>query len=404
MKRSSFRSLPLLLVGIAVLLTASVPLMAQAPQGGHHMAFYPPVRVAIGPQNPSAPSGILPQQFRAAYGFNQIPNQGQGQTIAIVDAFDNPNIESDLAFYANYFHFTPCNFTKVKIGNPPTDTGWGLEIALDVEQACALAPKAHIILVEATSNFDSDLFPAVQVAYSAPQNSPVVSMSWGGGEDSSETSFDSYFCNALTGDGHPVTFFTSSGDSGHGAQYPAASPCVVSVGGTTLVLAQATPLPNPLQLNYGTENAWHSGGGGVSSFEAQPSWQNPACSTWSTTNRCIPDISSVAQNIPVYDTFGFSGWITVAGTSISAPDWAAFATIGNSLRANHGKDTFSQFAYDLYQVYYSGNYSTNFHDITTGNNGGCGSQCNAAPGYDLATGIGTFKANVLVNSLAAATN
>ena len=403
MKRSLFLNLPLLLIGIAVLLTASVPLMAQASPGGH-MVFYPPVRVAPGPQNPSSPTGILPVQFKAAYGFNQIPNQGQGQTIAIVDAFDDPNIESDLAFYANYFHLTPCNFQKVKVGNPPTDSGWGLEISLDVEQACALAPRANIILVEANSNFDSDLFPAVQVAYSAPYNAPVVSMSWGGGEDPSETTLDSYFCNALTGDGHPVTFFTSSGDGGHGAQYPAASPCVIAVGGTTLVIAQATPLANPLQLNYGTENGWHSGGGGVSAYESQMSWQNPACSTWSTTKRCIPDVSSVAQNIPVYDTFGFSGWVNVAGTSISSPDWAAFMTIANSLRANNGKDTLSQAAYDMYQIYYSSNYNVNFHDITTGTNGNCGSQCQTGPGYDLETGIGTFKANVLVNGLVAATH
>jgi len=368
------------------------------------MMFYPPVRVAAGPQNPSNPTGILPGQFKAAYGFNQIPNQGQGQTIAIVDAFDHPNIASDLAFYANYFHLTPCNFTKVKIGNPATDSGWGLEIALDVEQACALAPRANIILVEATTNNDTDLFNAVQVAYSAPYNSPVVSMSWGGGEDPSETTLDSYFCNAITGDGKPVTFFTSSGDGGHGAQYPAASPCVVAVGGTTLVIAQAAPLANPLQLNYGTENGWRSGGGGVSAYESQPSWQNPACATWSTTKRCIPDISSVAQNIPVYDSFGYSGWVNVAGTSISSPDWAAFATLANSVRANHGKGTFSQFASDLYQIYYSSNYAANFHDITTGNNGNCGSQCQTATGYDLVTGVGTFKANVLVNSLAADPN
>jgi len=399
MKRSSFFTVPLLLIGIAVVLAATTPVMAQG-----HMVFNPPVRVSDGPQNPSNPTGILPQQFKAAYGFNRIPNAGQGQTIALVDAFDDPNIASDLAFYANYFHIAPCNFQKVKIGNPTTDTGWGLEISLDVEQACMLAPQANIILVEANSNSDADLFAAVQAAYSQPNNATAVSMSWGGGEDSSELQDDTYMCNILSGNGHPVTFFTSSGDGGHGAQYPAASPCVVAVGGTTLVIAQATPLPNPLQLNYGTENGWRSSGGGVSAFEAQPSWQNPACATWSTTNRCIPDIASVAQNIPVYDTFGFGGWVNVAGTSISSPDWAAFATLVNSMRANNGKDTLSQAAFDLYQVYYSGNYMSDFHDITTGNNGNCGSQCNTGPGYDLVTGIGTYKANVLVNALVADTN
>lgn len=134
------------------------------------------------------------------------------------------------------------------------------------------------------------------------------------------------------------------------------------------------------------------------------SWQHPACATWSTTNRCTPDIASVSANIPIYDTYGSSGWLNVDGTSISSPDWAAFFTIVNSLRAAQGKGTLSQAAYDLYQIYYSANYLTNFHDITTGSDGTCGSQCNAAPGYDLLTGIGTYQANNLITPLVAATN
>jgi len=400
MKRSTFFAS--LLVG-AALIAAAIPLMAQGRAGSNWYAN-PPIRLSALPQNTLAPTGILPRQFMAAYGFNRIPNQGAGQTIALVDAFDDPNIASDLAFYANYFSFTPCNFQKVKVGNPSGNTNWGLEISLDVEQACALAPQANILLVEANSNSFDDLIAAVNLASSAPYNATVISMSWGGGEDPSEVGLDSNFCNIVSGNGHPVTFFASSGDGGHGAEYPAASPCVIAVGGTTLTLAQANPLPSPLQLNYGHENAWSSSGGGVSAFESQESWQNPACSTWSTTNRCIPDISSVAQNIPVYDTFGFGGWVNVAGTSISSPDWAAFFTLVNSLRAHQGKDTLSLGASDLYQIYYSGNYASNFHDITSGSNGGCGSQCQAGPGYDLITGAGTFQANVLVNSLVADTN
>jgi len=179
---------------------------------------------------------------------------------------------------------------------------------------------------------------------------------------------------------------------------------VIAVGGTTLTLKQAAPLANFMQLNYGTENGWRDSGGGVSPYESQMSWQNPACATWSTTKRCIPDIASVAQNIPVYDTYGYSGWVNVAGTSISSPDWAAFLTIVNSLRAAQGKGTLSQAAYDLYQAYYSGSYTTDFHDITTGNNGNCGSQCNTGPGFDLVTGIGTYQANTLAPALVADTN
>ena len=96
-------------------------------------------------------------------------------TIALIDAFDQPNIASDLAAYQAQFHLTPCNFQKVKVGNPVGDTGWGLEISLDVEQACALAPRANIILVEANSNNDTDLYAAVQVASSSPYNATTIS-------------------------------------------------------------------------------------------------------------------------------------------------------------------------------------------------------------------------------------
>ena len=389
-------------ISMIAFLAATVPLVAQSPAGSHIMR--PPIKVVSTSQYPAGPSGILPVQFKAAYGFNQIPNQGQGMTIALVDAFDDPNIASDLAAYQAQFHLTPCNFQKVKVGSPPGDTGWALEISLDVEQACALAPKANIILVEGNSNNDTDLYAAVQVATSAPYNATTVSMSWGEGEFQGEQSNDVYFCNILNGAGQPVTYFASSGDGGHGTIYPSASPCVIAVGGTTLTLGQAAPLGNPLQLNYGTENGWRDGGGGVSPYESQMSWQNPACATWSTTNRCVPDIASVAQNIPVYDTYGYGGWVNVAGTSISSPDWAAFFTLVNSMRAGLGKGTTSQAAQDLYNIYYSGNYTTDFHDIKTGSNGSCGSQCNAGPGYDLVTGIGTYQANKLAPALAADPN
>lgn len=385
------------------LLAATLPLMAQAPANGRTMT--PPIRILSRGNPANTPGGLLPRQVRAAYGFNQIPNLGAGVTIALVDAYDDPNIASDLAFYASYFHFGPCNFTKVKLGTVQGQ-GWDVEESLDVEQACAIAPQANIILVEAVSNSDSDLYNAVQVAVSAPYNADVVSMSWGGSEYSTETQDDqTYFCNITNGNGHPVTFFASSGDGGHGVGYPAASHCVVAVGGTELSLSTATPLPNPLELDYGHESAWSGSSGGVSQYEPQQSWQNPACSEWSTSNRCVPDISSVAFDIPVYDTYSEGGWLTVGGTSISSPDWASFITLVNSERLANGLTTLSQAAADLYTLYYnSGDYANDFHDITTGENGGCGSECDAATGYDLVTGIGTFQANHLYAPLAADTN
>ncbi len=395
------RKFSVFLAGMIVVLAATVG-VAQSPDLSQIYAR-PPIKVVSRTLSPSGAGGFSPAQFKSAYGFNRVPNLGAGQTIALVDAYDDPNIASDLAFYASYFHLTPCNFTKVKVGNPVQGQGWDLEESLDVEQACALAPQANIVLVEATTNSFSDLLAAVQVAYTQ-YHATVVSMSWGGGEFAGENQSDSFFCNIMNEDGKPVTFTASTGDGGHGTEYPSVSPCVIAVGGTTLVLTTTTAPPNPTQSDYGTENGWRDGGGGVSTQETQPSWQNPACATWSTTFKCVPDVASLSVNVPVYDTYSESGWAVVDGTSISAPDWASFLTLVNSGRAAAGRTTLSQAAQDLYTAYYSSNYSTDFHDIITGNNGTCGTQCNTAPGYDLVTGIGSYQANNLYGVLVADTN
>jgi subtilase family serine protease len=379
-------------IAILVLLGAAPPLMAQVPDL-HPIDARPTIQLANAPRNPNSPTGILPAQFKAAYGFNRIPNQGQGQTIALVDAYDDPTIASDLAFYATYFHLTPCNFQKVMVGNPAQGQGWDLQESLDVEQACALAPRANIILVEANSSSFADLLNAVAVASTAPYNATVISISWGSGEFSGEQQYDSYFCNVIAGKDQPVTFVASTNE----ASYPATSPCVIAAGGTTLILSTAAPPSNPLQLNYGTETAY--GIGGISAFESQPPWQNPACSQFSTTGRCVPDIASDANpstGVPVYDTYSENGWVEVGGTSLSTPDWASFFTIVNSLRANQSKGTLSQAGPDLYAIYDSSNYHSHFHDITSGSGAGLG--------YDLATGIGSYQANDLAPALGAEPN
>jgi subtilase family serine protease len=402
----SMKSLSVCSIGMFLLLAAPI-LMAQGLDGSHIYA-HPTIRIADGPQDPSTPIGISPAQLKAAYGFNQIPNQGQGQTIALIDGSGDLNIESDLAAYKAQFHLGPCNFQKVTLGNPQGAVEWSLEEALDVEQACALAPQANIVLVESGSGTVEDLFAAVQVAYTQ-YNATVISMSWGIQEFFGQTAYDSEFCNAVTGNGQPVTFLVASGDIGHGtpSEYPATSPCVIAAGGTTLVLSTVRPLANPLALNYGVETAWNLSTGGVSRYESQPSFQNPACATWSTTNRCVPDISSDSNpntGVPVYCTYGFGGWVEAAGTSLASPDWASFFTLVNSLRASQGKGPLSQANQDLYAIYYSSDYLNDFHDITSGSNGNCGSQCTASPGYDLVTGIGTYQANNLYSALVADPN
>jgi subtilase family serine protease len=393
-------------ISLILLLAATVPLVAQKPDLSHIYA-YTPIRIAaVNPDN-SKPSGIVPSQFRAAYGFNQIPNQGQGQVIALVDAFDDPNIESDLETYQNYFHLGPCNFQKVIVGNPLKGQGWDLEESLDVEQACALAPKASIILVEANSNSFSDLLTAVQVASSAPYNATVVSMSWGGGEFNGEQESDSYFCNISNSNG-VVTFVAATGDGGHGTEYPSVSPCVIAAGGTDLALATGVPLANPMEINYGKETAWVGSGGGISQYEAGLSWQNGIFTGCGTSGmRCVPDIASDSDpgtGVPVYDTYSGYNWIQVGGTSVATPDWGSFFTLVNSMRVTAGKSTLSQAAQDLYAIYNSSSYLTDFHDITSGTNGGCGADCTAGPGYDLVTGIGTYKANDLAPALVADPN
>jgi subtilase family serine protease len=388
MNRSSALSACLLL-----LFSATICPKAQE-ANANRLHAQPLIQTARIATTPSGPTGLLPAQYKAAYEFNFIPNRGQGQTIAVIGAYDDPNVASDLAFYASYFHLTPCNFQKVEIGNPAQGNGWDLAESLGVEQACALAPQANIILVEATSDSFTDLFDAIALASTAPYNATVVSMGWGGTEFNGEQQYDSYFCNIVNGNGQPVTFVAAAG----GMSYPAASPCVIAAGGTTLGLSSTAPPPSTLQTIYGSECAY--GFGGISDYESEPSWQDTACAPYSPNGyRCMPDIASDANpstGVPVYDTYSFGGWVEAGGTGVSAADWGAFFTLVNSQRVIDGASTLSQAAPDMYTIYYSSNYPTDFHDIT------CGS--GAGPGYDLATGIGSYKANNLFTALVADTN
>ncbi|MGC2108055.1 MAG: S53 family peptidase [Candidatus Korobacteraceae bacterium] len=388
------KSLSLVVSMLFVIAVAATPLMAQHPARSQRFA-QPPIIVPP-QQDSSSPHGIFPSQMKAAYGFNRVGNQGQGQIIGIVDAFDDPNIESDLGVYDTTFHLPDCTtqngcFTKIKVGNPVGDSGWGLEISLDVEQAHGLAPSAKVILVEANSNSFDDLLAAVDVAVA--NGATQISMSWSGGEDPSELQDDFHF--QVPG----VTFMASTGDGGHGVGYPAASPDVVAVGGTTLALSTAVPLPNPLASDYGMETAWSGSGGGISSVEPGQSYQNGVFSGCGSTGfRCVPDISSDANpgtGVPVYDTFGEPQWIEVGGTSVSSPDWSAVFAVVNSSRAVAGKGTLHDAIPDLYSFYNTTGYN-DFHDITSGTNGSCGADCTAVTGYDLVTGIGSPKVDQLV--------
>jgi subtilase family serine protease len=378
-------------IAVIVLLLAH-PILAERPPQGFAR---PPIHVKGNAA--SSPTGLSPATVRHAYGFDQITNQGEGQNIGIVDAYDHPKIESDLNVFSSKFGLPSCTssngcFRKVFASNPPrTNAGWALEIALDVEWAHAIAPKAKILLVEAPSNSLTDLLGAVDVA--VENGASVVSMSWGGSEFSSESSYDSHFFVSN------VTFTASSGDSGNGVEYPAASPFVVSVGGTTLNLDSSG--------TYMTESGWSGSGGGQSAFELEPLYQanypilnNPA------GKRGVPDVSfdgNPATGFSVYDSVkyqGQSGWFQVAGTSAGAPQWAALFAIVNSVRAGLSKSPLNSTNDIVYAVGAQSMYSANYHDVSLGSNGACGAVCTASTGYDYVTGLGSPKAPALVVAMA----
>ena len=359
----------------------------------------------------ASPGGYSPSQIRTAYGINQITfggvtGNGAGQTIAIVDAYDDPDIASDLHSFDQYWGIAdPPSFTKVnETGGstmPPTDPSgpgsggsWELEESLDVEWAHALAPGANIMLVEASTSYDSDLFAAAMYAATVSGVSEV-SMSFAGGEFYAESYYDNDF---TTPSGHTgVTFLASSGDygatDGSGSDeinYPTASPNVLSVGGTQLTTDS--------QGNYISETGWSGSGGGVSLYETQPSYQHGVV-TQSSTYRAVPDVSSDASpssGVGLYDSYDFGStdpWFTVGGTSFAAPSWASIIAIANQGRVAAGYTPLDGPSQTLPALYSAP--SSDFHDITSGNNGFA-----AGTGYDLVTGIGSPVANLLVPALA----
>jgi subtilase family serine protease len=378
-------------------------------------------------------TGFTPAQIRHAYEFDQISlgnsgvtADGSGQTIAIVDAFNDPNIAADLAVFDKQFDLPTADLSVVnQTGGkslPTTDAGWAGEIALDVEWAHAIAPGAKILLVEATSDSIDDLTAAVDFARNFAGVS-AVSMSWGGseffswsgGESQRQTSFDPIF---TTPTGHQgVTFVASAGDSGaqSGVMWPSISPNVISVGGTSLFTSDDSG-------TYAGELGWSGTNGGFSQVEAEPRYQLGAQNTGVRTS---PDVAYNADpntGFAVYDSLDFqgvSGWEEVGGTSAGAPQWAALVAIANQGRAINGLgslDGASETLPALYAAYataesttVSADYATTYQDVTRGGSGGYrwrwggfgSSGYNAQPGYDLVTGLGSPQAGGVVNVLMA---
>lgn len=325
--------------------------------------------------------GYYPCHLRDAY---SLPSTGgAGQTVAIVDAYDDPNAASDLATYRSTFGLPACTvangcFTKVsQTGSttslPGVDStgGWETEESLDLDMVSAVCPNCTIVLVEANSNSGSNLYAAEDEA--AALEATEISNSWGGSEYSGETSEDAHF------DRPGVVVTASSGDDAYqaGTQYPAASPYVTAVGGTSLSTANND--------RGWTETVWeHSStdgtGSGCSSYEPQPAWQQSVGAITSVcAKRAYNDVSAVADpdtGVAVYDTYDAAGWEVVGGTSAASPIIAAtFALAGNGATIGLG---------------YAYAHTGAFNDVSSGENGTCANVlCEAAIGWDGPTGWGT---------------
>lgn len=334
----------------------------------------------------SGPTGYAPAQVRS---YLSLTGTGTGQTIAIVTAYHDPNIAADLATFDTTFGLAaPASFKVVSqtgstTSYPVVDAGWALETSLDVQWAHAIAPGAGILLVEATTSSFTNMDTAI--AYAANQTAvTVISNSWGSAEFNGETTIDSY-CK-LSG---KLCVF-SSGDSGNPATYPAFSPYVLAVGGTTLQLSSTGAVLG--------ETAWSGSGGGVSLYEAKPSYQTTGNTT---TKRGVADVSydaDPATGFSVYDSVvyqGQSGWYQMGGTSAGAPQWSAVVAVADQLRKAAGKTVLSAYASNIFQAHKAiYGATTGLFDITSGTNGTCGTICTAAAGYDFVTGRGSPRPGI----------
>jgi len=346
------------------------------PQPGHGRCFAllrtdvaPQARTAISPD--AVPAGYGPDDLWDAYALSEAAaSRGMGLTVAIVAAYDLPTAETDLAVYRAQFGLPPCTsatgcFRKVDQAGgtsyPPADAGWGGEIALDIEMVSAICPNCSIVLVEADSPSTADLGPAVNTAVDL--GAIAVSNSYGGFEVPGEAFIDSAFYD------HPgVAVTASSGDSGYGVIFPAASAHVVAVGGTTL-----TPAGN---IRGWSESAWNGTGSGCSAYVVKPPWQHDG----SCSRRTVADVAAVADpatGVAAYSA-GLGGWVVFGGTSVSAPIITATFALAGTPPAG---------TYPASYPYVRGG----LNDVMSGTNGSCGGSylCTGKPGYDGPTGLGT---------------
>lgn len=316
------------------------------------------------------PNGYGPADLAKAY--NLATSSGAGQTIAIVDAFDDANAESDLAVYRSQFGLGPCTtangcFQKVDQNGgtnyPRGDMGWAEEISLDLDMASAICPNCKILLVEAKTNSFANLAAAVDRA--ALLGATVISNSYGGNEYSGEVSDQTHF-------NHPgVAITVSSGDNGYGVEFPAASQYVTAVGGTSLRADGSA--------RGFSETVWSGAGSGCSAYISKPSWQTDT----GCARRTVADVSAVADpntGVAVYDTFRVhpGRWLVFGGTSVAAPIIGGVYALAGGI----GLTTYGSLSYSN---------TMSLFDVVSGSNGSCGGSylCTASAGFDGPTGNGT---------------
>jgi subtilase family serine protease len=354
----------------AVIAIASPAAEAQASSRLDTFRARPPIHVRL--SGKKAPSGLTPSDIKKVY---HLPASGGQGTIALVGAYDDPTIENDLGVFSAAFGLAPCTAKNgclekhLMAAGTKKDGNWSLETSLDVEWAHAIAPQAKILLVEAKTSSGKNLLEAVDYAAKRP-DVVAISMSWGGGEFAGETDLDSHFTSPAG-----AAFFASSGDAGAGVSWPAVSPNVVAVGGTSLSFGSTTSTVH--------ETAWSGSGGGVSAYVSQPAYQTAYKIAKAKNQRAVPDVAydaDPASGFSVYRTTGKSknGWYTVGGTSAGAPQWAAIRALG--LSASNDR---------FYADKATANSAHYFRDITSGANGDCAYYCEARRHYDYVTGLGT---------------
>lgn len=334
------------------------------------------VRDDVGSFGTAGPTGYNPADLQSAYALPSA-TAGAGQTVAIVDAYDDPNAEKDLGVYRSQFGLPACTtangcFRKVNQNGgttpPAKNASWSQEISLDLDMVSAVCPNCHILLVEASSASYVNLGTAVNTA--ASLGAQAISNSYGGTDSSGDSSYDSYYNHP----GHAIT--VSSGDNGYGVEFPASSQYVTAVGGTHLTKAT--------NARGWTESVWSGAGSGCSTWETQPTWQTTNTNIIGLcTKRAVADVSAVADpntGVSVYDSYAYlgqSGWLVFGGTSVASPVIASvYALAGNSAVVTYGS----------YPYLNSGS----LNDVTSGSNGSCGNLlCNGAAGWDGPTGLGT---------------